>query len=408
MFTYRTTVNHSGKFKAEYLLTCALGGGLAFAMLVPCSVADAKTPPFEVLYSFNGGADGANSMGPLLSDKTGNFYGTALGGGAGGYGTVFKIASDGTETTLHSFTYADGDEPIGGLIEDKSGNFYGTTYGGGGSNSGTVFELAPDGTETVLHSFTGGSDGASPQAALLMDKAGNLYGTTGTGGDTNDCYPVGCGVVFELTPSGTETALHAFTGGLDGAYPGGSLIMDKKGNLYGTSYGSGYGGAGSDGVVFEIAADGNFTVLHSFTGGSDGANPCANLIKDKAGNFYSTTCGGGASGNGTVFELAPDGTETVLYAFQGGSDGATPNSGLEMDKEGNLYGTTIWGGAGGNGTVFEVTPSGTETLLYSFTGGSDGANPNAALVTYKGRLYGTAPFAGNNTGNGVVFSVKKR
>ena len=400
MFT--TRANCLVKMKTEYLLRCALGGGLAVAMLAPCSGADAKKPPFEVLYTFNGGADGANSMGPLLSDKTGNFYGTTLGGGNGGYGTVFKIASDGTETTLHSFTFEDGDEPIGGLIQDMSGNFYGTTYGGGGSNSGTVFELAPDGTETVLHSFTGGSDGGSPQAALIMDKAGNLYGTTGTGGDTNDCYPVGCGTVFELAPDGTETVLHAFTGGSDGAYPGGSLIMDKKGNLYGTSYGS-----QTDGVVFEVASDGNFTVLHFFQGGSDGANPCANLIKDKAGNFYGTTCGGGASGSGTVFELAPDGTETVLYAFQGGSDGATPNSGLVRDKLGNLYGTTIWGGAGGNGTVFEVTPSGTETLLYSFTGGSDGANPNAALVNYKGRLYGTAPFAGNNTGSGVVFSVKK-
>lgn len=393
---------------------CAIGSALALALLGASANAIAKE---RVLHTLDGVTEGSYPWAGLLSDGTGNFFGTATHGGDSRYcngfgcGTVFKIAPDGSVTVLHTFipqNYSDGAVPYGDLIEDSAGNLYGTTYEGGAINAGTVFELAPDGTETVLYSFTGGSDGANPESALIRDGSGTLYGTTPLGG-------IGCcnGTVFSIAPNGAETTLYKFTGGADGGEPQAGLIKDKAGNFYGTTY---FGGSTNCyplgcGVVFKLAPGGTETVLYAFQGGTDGAGPAAMLIRDSAGNFYSTTGTGGATGNGTVFKLSPNGTETVLYSFQGGNDGATPSSALKMDKQGNLYGTTDYGGAGNCGTVFKLAPDGTETILYSFRCGADGSTANARLTSYRGHLYSTTTYGGSQTcyaGCGVIFSIRER
>ena len=280
------------------------------------------------------------------------------------------------------------------MIADKAGNLYGTTPVGGGTDTcgplkdqqsagcGIVFKIAARGGESVLHAFTGGSDGASPGAGLTADGAGNLYGTTLAGGGTDNCGlgPYGCGVVFKIAANGTESVLHVFVGkAKDGAYPSAALIADQQGNFYGTTAGGGstdncgaqkkgFRAAGC-GTVFKLAPDGTESILHVFTGGTDGAYPFGGVIADSTGNLYGTTAGGGGTANcglgpygcGIVFKLAPDGTETVLHVFTGKTkDGGYPTAGLIMDKNGNLYGTTYEGGIAscgnhvGCGTVFRL------------------------------------------------------
>jgi uncharacterized repeat protein (TIGR03803 family) len=247
---------------------------------------------------------------------------------------------------------------------DHAGNLYGTTSDGGQANCGTVFELAPDGTETVLHAFAGGIDGCAPFGGLVRDGAGNLFGTTEL--SANGCSDVGCGTVFRIAADGTKTVLHTFGGNADGAEPLASLIMDDAGNLYGTT---GFGGdpsCGYDavgcGTVFKIAPDGTETVLYAFgvTKG-DGTEPIGGLLRVGNGAFFGTTSeGGGTCYCGTVFTLNPDGTEKVLYSFTGGSDGAYPSANLIRDDHGNLVSTTFAGGnvadCGGNGcgTIFAL------------------------------------------------------
>ena len=286
--------------------------------------------------------------------------------------------------------------PRNGLIADSAGNLYGTTSGGGASYKGVVFKLAPDGTETVLHSFPGfPSDGNSPYAGLIADSAGNLYGTTLSRDSVSHA-----GVVFKLAPNGTagwtETVLHSFTGfPTDGALPYAGLIADSAGNLYGATTG---GGASGQGVVFKLAPDGTETVLHAFTGGSDGAYPGVGpLIADSAGNLYGTTQVGGASGQGVVFKLAPNGTggwtESVLYSFTGGSDGGQPFYGsLIADGAGNLYGTTVGGGASGAGVVFKLSGTGFVTTTLANV-------PPSQVVT---TAYGLAYSRVTQTFNGTV------
>jgi uncharacterized repeat protein (TIGR03803 family) len=284
-----------------------------------------------------------------------------------------------------------------------------------------VFRLSPTGTETILHTFSGGVDGRFPHAGLTRDAAGNLYGTTVGGGPTSTCqFSNGCGVVFELircdsAPSGYDfKVLHAFTGS-DGAQPAAGLIRDATGNLYGTATS---GGAHGQGVVFKLSPGGTYTVLYSFTGGADGAEPIAGLVRDAAGNLYGTTQYGGATstcspplGCGVVFKLSPTGTETVLHSFTRGADGAFPYAGLIQDAAGNLYGTAVAGGAtsgvcglGGCGVVFKLSPTGTETVLHTFTGG-DGEGPEGDLIRdATGNVYGTAS-SGGPGGFGVVFKL---
>jgi len=370
---------------------------------------------FKLVYSFQGGSDGANPQAGLLvisKNYTTNFYGTTTYGGTYDHGTVFKIAPDGRESVLHAFQgdfggASDGAEPEAGLIKDKSGNLYGTTsHGGDGAECyslcGTVFQLAPDGTESVLYNFQLGSDGNGPLASLISDRNGNFYGTT-VGGAKGE------GTVFKLAPDGTETILHAFNFKRDGTHPSANLIRDAAGSFYGTTV-SDNGGYHHFGTVFKLAADGTETLLHVFAGwkNNDGAHPYSGLVVDASGTFYGTTLDGGSDCNcGTVFKLAPDGTETVLHAFSGGSDGAHPYAGLVADLSGNLYGTTWAGGADCNcGTVFKLAPDGTETVLYAFTG-SDGSYPSAGLILDKhGNLWGTT-FLGGTYGNGAVFKLSQ-
>jgi uncharacterized repeat protein (TIGR03803 family) len=310
----------------------------------------------SVLYSFAGTPDGEDPEGALVSDGAGNLYGTTIyGGTAGGYGTVFKLSHTGKLTLPHSFaSNPDGADPHGALVGDAQGNGYGTTqYGGTAGGYGTVFKLAPNGTLTLLHSFAGTPDGEDPQAGLYRDAAGNLYGTTQYGGTAG-----GYGTVFKLARDGNLTLLHSFAGTPDGENPYAALAADSAGNGYGTTK---YGGtAGGYGTVFKIDRTGHFSLLHSFAGNPDGVNPVSSVVVDPAGNVYGTTFYGGESGYGTVFEIDTTGKLTILHSFTGTSDGSNPMAGLTLDATGNLYGATTEGGDlscgfDGCGVVFKVT-----------------------------------------------------
>jgi len=395
-----------------------------------------KPPNYTVLYTFSGGTDGAVPYGAsLIRDEEGNLYSTTSSGGddsscstfgVPGCGVIFKLDGAGTETVLYTFAGGtDGASPFAGLIRDAKGNLYGTTSSGGSGivPAGTIFKLDNEGKETVLYSFCSAAncvDGNTPNAGVIRH-AGSLYGTTAGGGEF--CVENGgCGVVFKVDSKGNETVLYSFcpNGGncTDGESPQAGLIHDTTGNLYGTTSGGGAKGAGT---VFKLNPAGAETVLYSFAGGADGANPFAGLIRDEAGNLYGTTSSGGLSGQGTVFKVDPAGNETVLYSFTGGTDGGYPEAGLIRDGKGNLYGTTFFGGLAQPpcssfcGVVFKVDATGVETVLYSFTGGADGLNPAAGLMLGKaGDLYGTTGYGGDpdqscatGIGCGVVFKLTR-
>ncbi len=316
-----------------------------------------------------------------------------------------------TLSVLYTFTGgADGGSPVGGLIRDAEGNLYGTTCCDGAHGAGTVFMLDTGGNETVLYSFTGGADGDQPYASLIRDAKGNIYGTTFFGGGSAACNG-GCGVVFKLDTSGEETVLHAFTGtGGDGANPYDGLVQDAQGDLYGTTVSGGGSSAcsGGCGVVFGVNTAGKERVLYRFGEGADGAGPYAGLVQDAKGNLYGTTQYGGTFGAGTVFMLDKTRKETVLYSFSGGTDGRLPLLGyLVRDAYGNLYGTTQFGGTYGAGTVFKLDNAHRETVLHSFSGGLDGSYPYAGLVRdAEGNLYGTTN-QGGSSGYGTVFKLDR-
>jgi uncharacterized repeat protein (TIGR03803 family) len=388
----------------------------------------------RVLYSFNNnGTDGYQPGGGLISDAAGNLYGTTFWGGTFGSGTVYELShtqGGWRERVLHNFgSGKDGQVPEAGLILDAVGNLYGTTFAGGIYGYGTVFELTAGGAwrEKLLHSFNNVGDGYNPEASLIFDAAGNIYGTTLSGGGSGSCMG-GCGTVFELTSATgggwKEQILHAFTGnGTDGAAPLAGLVFDSLGNLYGTT---GSGGAyqsefDTGGTAFELtpAAGGKWkeTILHSFGNGLDGNGPVAGLIFDAAGNLYGTTnASGGVDNDGTVFKLSrSDGggwKETILHNFKlNGTDGDQPLGSVIFDAAGNLYGTT---GIGGtylyDGTVFELSPSNTgrwrEAILHSFGNGTDGNFPTGNMIfDASGNLLGTTA-TGGAYGFGAVFEIK--
>lgn len=364
--------------------------------------APAQTFTVTVLHNFYGETDGRNPFGGLVRDAAGNLYGTTLLGGESGCGnerscgTVFKVSKSGKETVLHRFTgNGDGGNPPTGLVRDSMGNLYGTAWVGGAFDFGVVYELSSSGAFTVLHSFSGGtSDGCFPYGGLLIDKTGNLYGTT------NECGGFGEGLVYELSSARQYTILHNFAGGpSDGAYPNiSTLSMDGVGNLYGTTV---EGGTLNIGVVYELtSSSGALTVLHSFAyAPGDGSNPDGTLAMDRDGNLYGTTVYGGKSDNGIVYKVSSDGTYTVLHNFAGGSkDGATPYGGLILDANGRLYGDTTTGGTYDSGTVFKITVGGVLNILHDFAGShypSDGANPmGGVILDGEGNLYGTADDGG--------------
>jgi uncharacterized repeat protein (TIGR03803 family) len=346
----------------------------------------------------------------LIRDAKGNLYGTTVGGGASGIGNVFKLDTTGKETLLHSFTGTggDGQYPETDLVRDSKGNLYGTTLtGGDGNGHGTVFKLNSRGKETVLYRFMGGSDGASPNG-VIRDAKGNLYGTTFAGGGSGCNHGEGCGTVFKLNARGKETVLYRFNGGSDGSGPTAGVIRDPKGNLFGTTGHDGDLGC-SCGTVFKLDTSGNETVLHRFISRlhRDGNYPFAGLIRDARGNLYGTTYSGGHYSYGTVFEISASGGETVLYSFMGGTDGRAPLGVLMRDTAGTLYGTTQFGGAHGVGTVFKLDPTGKETVLHSFNG-TNGASPQAGLIRDEaGNLYGMTNNGGAH-GAGTVFELAPR
>jgi uncharacterized repeat protein (TIGR03803 family) len=428
---------------------------ILFAMLVASVVMSFATDQTaeKAIFSFNL-TDGNLPNAGLVADGKGNLYGTtSYNGGTFGFGNVFELSptSNGVkETVLYNFTGgADGGWPLDNLIFDSAGNLYGTTESGGqgeciegGGGCGVVFELSPSKTgwkEAVLFSFIPGQvKGVIPVGGLVFDKAGNLYGTTWAPGVEGGpfalrnkselsantywgCSLPGCGgTVFELSPfrgGWQETDIYAFTGGSDGSTSQANLIFDSAGNLYGTTvYGGSTGCAGAYGcgVVFELTPSGGDwteTVLHEFTGASDGSYPSGSLIFDKSGNLYSTASAGG-TGNGNVFELQPGNqgwAEKVLYTFTGGADGATPTAAVTFDSQGHLYGTTNAGGTGFSGVVFKLTNSNgtwSENVLHTFAyGAGDGQAPAAPLIFGpRGYLFGTCQ-AGGKYNHGAVFAV---
>ncbi len=391
---------------AAMLAGCGGGSGTPLSPSA-AGLTATRTPgsvKYKTLYSFSGkGRNGASLYAPLIA-VNGVLYGTASHGGTESDGTVFAITTSGKETTLHSFEGYDGVGPLAGLV-DMKGTFYGTTIGGGdrgscGSSSycGTVFSMTPSGKETVLHNFSAGADGAEPDADLIGVKS-TLYSTTLLGGATDG------GTVFAITTSGKERVLHSFGGKGDGVLPRAGLT-DLNGTLYGTTENGGNGACGSTscGTVFSITTSGKETVLHNFSGGTDGAAPLDDLV-DVNGTLYGTTEGGGTSNAGTVFSIKPSGKEAVLYSFKGGkTDGAHPWAGL-TNVNGTLYGTTVNGGATADGTVFSITLSGKEAVLHSFARYEDGQYPYADLLDDNGTLYGTTPYGGVY-GYGTVFSLK--
>jgi len=287
-----------------------------------------------------------------------------------------------------------------GVMRDSAGNLYGTTGGSGTANWGVVYKVDKAHRYKVLYNFTGGSDGANPYAGVIRDSAGNLYGTTYFGGIA--AGEAGFGVVYKLDTTGNETVLYAFTGGSDGRYPQSGLLRDPDGNLYGTTA-PGILGSPGFGSVYKVDTSGNETVLYNFTGGADGAYPQSGVIRDPGGNLYGTTLDGGAYGDGVVYKLDPNNQETVLYNFTGGGDGGGPWAGVVADSGGNLYGTTTAGGTANWGVVYKLDTSGLETVLYSFTGLADGGRACGRRDPRpKRNLYGTTVFGGGTVGSGVA------
>jgi uncharacterized repeat protein (TIGR03803 family) len=348
--------------------------------------------------------DGAFPDAGLALGTNGNFYGTALGGGTNGLGTIFEITTGGTFTKLLTFTSVDGANPRGALALGTNGNFYGTTEEGGSAGNGTVFEMTGSGVLTTLVNFAN-SSGASPYAGLTLEQNGTFYGTTYQGGTNGAGVQVtadGYGTAFEITTNGALTTLFNF-GTTNGENPEAALTPGPNGNYYGTTYA---GGSNNDGTVFEINANGVLTTLASFTN-TIGAGSRASLILGTNGNFYGTTVNGGADGAGTVFEVTTGGVLTLLYSFTGDNDGEAPEAGLTLGTNGNLYGTSAYGGDNynGYGTVFEITNDGGFTVLHTFTDGSDGASPFGSLVLGpNGNYYGTT--AGDDSSTyGNVFEM---
>jgi len=453
------------------------------------------TGTLTTLYRFctqAGCTDGSNPQAGLVQATDGNFYGTTVVGGAncvayGGCGTVFKITAAGAYTTLSSFCVqyncTDGENPFGGLVQASDGNFYGTTtYGGINPNNGTVFRITPTGALatlywfpggdrpfaamvqgsdgnlygsttgggegtifrlslapstvfSVLHTFTGTADGGNPVAGLTVDPSGILYGAAATGGTGSCAYldTTGCGTLYQLKKHNSSfefSPLYSFRGGSDGEFPVRPVIEGPNGTLYGTTVAGGEGsctfdGAPECGVVFNAGPNPTpprtplltyrESVLYRFPNGSEGASPYAPVIFDSSGNIYTTTMSGGANGLGAVVKLTPSGggnyTESVIYSFAGGSDGENPMDGMVFDTAGNLYGTTAHGGnacAYSCGTVFKLSPNGsdwTEQVIYAFRGAGDGMFPNSGVVLdAAGNIYGNT-YQGGSVGGGTVYEL---
>ena len=396
---------HNRMRQRKAIVNIALATALLGLPLLAMQSANAQT--YTVLHYFNN-ADGMAPQGPLIEGPDHMLYGATNKGGAYLFGVVYKMSLTGKETILHNFQYWNGFDANGGLVQDAAGNLYGSTYQGGNNGyTGLIYKLNKSGNqETVLHQLGLGTDGASPRSGLVADANGNLYGVTPNGGT------LGGGTIFKVDSTGHETVLHNFTGMADGSIPNGRLVFGPDGNLYGTTecgdiacYTQGAG------RVFKVDTAGNLTVLYSFSGGADGGTPTGALTFDAQGNIYGTaffggilSCGDYGYGCGVVFKLTPSGTETILYTFLGGSDGWNPNAGVILDAAGNMYGATLSDGTGVScGVVFKLNPQGQETVLHSFTG-PDGCTPGSELLLSNNALYGVTS-EGGRPYYGVVFKI---
>jgi uncharacterized repeat protein (TIGR03803 family) len=366
----------------------------------------------KAIHSF-GGADGSSPQGGLIFDAAGNLYGTTIAGGANQVGTVFELAplagGSWAERVLYSFMFngQDGYGPRGGVIFDAAGNLFGTTLSGGAYGYGSVYELTLSGrkwVEKVLYSFAAnGKDGVQPAASLTFDSAGNLYGTTCSGGAFSS------GTVFELSPAKNggwgERVLHSFNNnGKDGSCPSSGVVLDSAGNLYGTTNSGGQYLAGTVFELFKASGIWRERVLYSFNPRANGANSPVGLTMDTAGNLFIPAYNGGTYREGAICELSPSAggswTEKVILVFDG-SNGAYPYVSLILDAAGNLYGTT----RGGEGNVFELAPAAdgtwTQTVLYTFPSDSE---PSGVIFDAAGNLYGETMVGGAYSG-GSVFEV---
>jgi len=416
------------KFPGSSLVTAALVAavmfsGAALAAQIDSTTSGAQTrhqqettpstPPavtFKTLVNFDGtnGTNGAD----LIQSPDGNLYGTS-GGGANGSGLLFKMTPAGKLTPVYNFCSetecADGNGP-GDLVLGTDGSFHGGTLYGGAFGYGTLFKITEKGILTTLYNFDG-ADGRSFKY-LVQASGGNFYGTTTNGGNVTQCDGFGCGTVFKITPSGTLTPLYDFcsqTGCPDGAILFDSLVQGPNGEYYGATWG---GDLANGGTVFTITPEGTLATLYSFCVVNypfcnDGSNPIA-LVLGGDGNFYGATAAGGINSNaGTVFKITPGGTFTRIYSFcaqVGCTDGSTPRDGMILGSDGNLYGTTYYGGHNGEGTVYQITPAGVLTTLHSFDG-TDGNYPIGLLFqATNGTFYGTTNLGGSG-GDGTIFSL---
>ena len=386
--------------------------------VIALSLVTATATTTDVVFSF-AEDDGEYADTDLETDSAGNIYGTTVLGGNHGSGTVFQLSptpNGWVQSVLYSFAGgADGGEPYKGVSIDGQGNLYGTAVTGGSGSCeggcGVVYKLTNSGgtwTQTVIHAFTGGNDGSGPGSRVTVDQSGNLYGMTPTGGT------YGAGTIYKIHPSGSSwnfRVIHTFTGGADGASGSAGRMLLSHGQLYGAVTAGGIYGAG---LVFELTptpvGEWDFRTLYSFHGQPDGSFPYGGLLRAAAGKLYGTTYYGGQNGIGAVYELSPRQTgewnERVIYSFQTGSDGNSPISNLVHDAAGNLYGTTSEGGLG-SGTIFKVSPTGggqwTETVVHAFQGPPDGGfSYNGMVVDPSGNFYGATVHGGAND-HGCVY-----
>lgn len=389
---------------------------LLFVMALSLTTAAATTT--DVIFSFEED-EGEYADTDLETDSLGNIYGTTVLGGDFGSGTVFQLSptpNGWVHTVLYSFTGgADGGEPYKGVTLDRDGNLYGTAVTGGSGNCeggcGVIYKLTNtkgSWTQKVVHAFTGGDDGSGPGSRVTVDRVGNIYGMTPTGG------AYGLGTIYQIRPLSTGAAtfkvIHTFTGGTDGSNGSAGRMILRDGRLYGAAT---TGGSNGSGVVFELTpmafGKWDFKTIYTFQGQPDASFPYGALLFDPSGNIYGTTYYGGANGIGAVYKLSPqpvgEWTEDVIYSFQQGTDGNSPISNLVFDKTGNLYGTTSEGGLG-SGTIFKLSPVGggnwTETVVHAFEGPPDGGFAyNGMVVDIFGNFYGATVHGGENNDGSV-------
>jgi uncharacterized repeat protein (TIGR03803 family) len=373
--------------KLKSTLYCA--SAAALVMLGATQHADASR--YSTLYTFHGSPD-ASAPGCLIRDAQGTLFGTSGTGGHRNKGTLFKLASDGTETILYSFT---NDPPIDAFAMDSDGNFFGASIGGAKLNNGVIFEISSLGTQTILHKFTGKLDGATPLGGVTRDANGNLFGTTFNGGKS------GFGTVFEIDAHNKFSTLHAFSDS-DGRDPSGGVTLDDKGNIYGVADG---GGQFDHGVLYKLDAGGGFTILHSFTA-QDGY-PVGRVVFNSQGDIFGTAVQGGDFGVGSLFEIDASGNFKTIHSFENSqNDGISPNGSLVVEPNGILFGVTQQGGEFGGGVIYKLIPRGKFSLLHSF-GGEDGITPASCLVSDNmGHLFG-ATTAGATYNAGTLYRAQE-